>query len=173
MYLSGELFYPAPVTLRVVRPHFLFGRANANPVLYRTAVAARICDPSSAGAATAEALQRALRCRNIASRDRSCARHFPSAYLRLALRVLSRQKVKAFPDFSPAHARSLAAPQTVRLLIFQTRFQSRRCRILARPLRNRPAKFHKLPIARTARLHPQVFEFGPAPSANFQGDPPG
>src|SRR5690349_6205516 len=174
MYPSGELFYPARVTLRVVRPHFLSAAADANPVRYRTTVAARIGDPSSADAAVAEAVRRALRCRNIASRDRSYGKHCPSAYLHLVLRLpASGQKAGAFPDFFPAHARSLAALQTVPLLIFQTRFQSRRCRILARPLRNRPAKFHKPPIAPPARLRRRAFEFGPAPSANSRGDPPG
>src|SRR6476620_9147589 len=126
MYPSGASFYPARVSLRVVRPHFLFVLANANPVQYRTTVAARICGPSCADAAVEEAARRALRYRNTASRDRSCVKHCASAYPHLALRVLlsqwERNEVRACPDFYRAHARSVAAPQTVRPLTLQNRF---------------------------------------------------
>src|SRR5205814_7122064 len=100
MYPSGALFYPARVTLRVVRPHFLFALANADGVRYRTTVAARICASSYVDAAVEEAPRRALRCRNKAGRDRSCVKHCVCDWV-----------------LFPTHARSLVAPQTVPPLI--------------------------------------------------------
>src|SRR5437879_3992202 len=111
-YPSGALFYPGQATLRVVRRHFLFALANANLERYRTTVAARICAPSCADAAVADAPRRALRCRNTAGRDRSSVKHCVCGLV-----------------LFPTHAQSLAAPQGVRPLIFRNLFQSPRCRI--------------------------------------------